>query len=281
MKPQADISVLSGNYNNAPYLDDFFQSIINSSLQPKELIFIDDGSPDNSLEMVEKYKHLPYLKLIALEENIGRSASLNEGKKHCTATYTLLIDPDDILMPDRIEKQYRFMKNHPEIDVCGGNVEYFNGQTGEKLNESRFPEKNIYETFKKGENGVLQPTVIIKTEIYQKYDYKNLVPGQDYDLFARMAKDGYRFANLPDVLNRMRVHPGSAVSNMTYKSLSKIFDSRDEIFGTQSPQLKKYFYYLHLKYYRQSMLAESKAKKYFFMALAAAAYPVKILKRLR
>jgi glycosyltransferase involved in cell wall biosynthesis len=280
MKPQVNVSVLAGNYNNADYLDDFFQSIIDSNTWPEELIFVDDGSTDNSLELIEKYSHLPFLKLIALGENIGRSASLNEGKKHCRAKYTLLIDPDDILFPDRIEKQFQYMEKHPNTDACGGNVLYFNGQTGEALNESRFPTENIYESYRKGENGMLQPTVIIKTKLYRRYEYKEMVPGQDYDLFARMAKDGYQFANLPDVLNRMRVHPGSAVSNMNYAGISRIFDSRDDIFGTKTSTIKKYFYYQHLKNYRKAMLANNKLQKYFYLGLAAAAYPAKILKRL-
>lgn len=279
-KPVADVSLLAGNYNNEPFLDDFFQSIIQSKVQPKEIIFVDDGSSDQSLKVIGKYTHLPGFKLITFPENKGRSAALNAGKAKCTAKYTLLIDPDDIMLPDRIEKQFRFMENHPETDACGGNVLYFNSQTGEALNESRFPTQNIYESYRKGENGMLQPTVIIKTDLYQKYAYKEMVPGQDYDLFARMAKDGYQFANLPDVLNRMRVHPTSAVSKMNYAGISRIFDSRDAVFGTKTNFLKKYFYYQHLKNYRKAMLADNSLEKYFYLGMAAAAYPAKILKRL-
>lgn len=280
MKEIIDISVFATNYNNAPYLEVFMQSILQATVEPKEIIFVDDGSTDSSLYIMKQYHNLTNLKIISFDKNQGRSAALNEGKKYCTGKYTLLIDPDDIMLPNRMEMQWMYMEKHPEIDVLGGNVQYFNGKTGGNLNQSNFSEKDVLNVYKRGENGVLQPTVIIKTALYQQYEYVEMVPGQDYELFARMAKHGYRFANLPDVLNRMRVHPASAVSNMTYKSLSKIFDCRDRIFNTRTSVLKKYLYYSHLKFYRKGMLAHRIFGKFFYLALAAVCQPRKILTRL-
>ncbi len=280
MKKTVNISVFATNYNNGAYLDDFMESILNSTIQPQEIIFVDDGSRDNSLQVMEKYKHLPHLKIITFEKNRGRSTALNEGKKHCSGKYTMLIDPDDIMLPDRIEKQWNFMEKHPEIDVLGANVQYFKSGCGQKLNTSKFSDKNIPATYKKGENGVLQPTVIIKTTLYKQYNYIEMVPGQDYQLFARMSIQGARFANLPDIVNLMRVHENSAVSNITYESLSKIFNCRDHIFNTQTSRFRKYMYYRYLKMYRKAMLTDNRLKKYGFMLIAVALQPGKLLKRL-
>lgn len=280
MRKIVDVSVLATNFNNGKFLDDFFQSILSSTVMPKEIIFVDDGSTDNSIEILQNYENIKFLKTIIFEKNQGRAAALNAGKQACSAKYTLIIDPDDIMLPNRIEKQLNFMELNPKIDVSGGNVEYFNDENGQILNVSNFPQKSFLQIFKNGENAVLQPTVIIKTEIFNKYNYKQIVPGQDYELFARIANDGYKFANLPDVLNKMRVHPKSAVSNMSLASIRDIFKQRDLIFGTKTSNLKSFAYYQHLKYYRKGMLSKNNLIKYYFYFWAIFFNPKKLLKRI-
>lgn len=280
MKPIVDVSVLATNYNNGAFLYDFFQSILSSTVSPKELIFVDDGSTDDSLNIIKKYNSYKFIKVIIFEKNKGRAAALNAGKDACTAKYTLIIDPDDILMPDRIEKQYNFMEQNTNIDVLGGNVEYFNSENKKVLNTSNFTQTNFLEIFKNGENAVLQPTVIIKTAVFKKYKYKQIVPGQDYELFARIILDGYKFANLPDVLNKMRVHPNSAVSSMKISSIQNIFKQRDIIFNTKTSKLKSFIYYHHLNNYRKGMLSNNIIKKYCFYFLSALLNPSKIIKRI-
>ncbi len=282
MKKTVNISILATNFNNGKFLSDFFDSIINSTVHPKEIIFVDDGSTDNSLEIIEKYKVLKNLQLIYFKKNKGRAAALNAGKSKCSSKYILIIDPDDILLPERIEIQYNFMGNNSDIDILGGNVIYFNSETGEKLNTSNFPTSNsdIFRTFEKGENGVLQPTIICKTELLKKYDYKQIVPGQDYELFARIAKDGYKFASLQEPINRMRVHTYSVVSNVKLQSFINLFSYRDKIFGTKTSKIKIRFYFWHIKYYRKSMFAKNPISKYFNLLLSAFAYPQKIFKRI-
>jgi len=283
MKQTVDISILATNFNNGNFLSDFFDSIINSTVVPKEIIFVDDGSTDNSLQIVEKYNFLENLEVIDFKENRGRAAALNTGKSKCNSKYILIIDPDDILLPERIEIQYNFMKKNPDIDVLGGNAIYFNSETGEKLNISNFPTSNldIFKTFYKGENGVLQPTVICKTELLKKYDYKQIVPGQDYELFGRIAKDGYKFASLKKPINKMRVHTNSVVSNIKLQSFINLFSHRDKIFGTKTSKIKILFYFWHIKYYRKSMFAKNSIAKYFNLLLSVLAYPQKMFKRLQ
>ena len=112
MSKIVDISILCANYNNANYLDEFFNSIINSTYSVKEIIIVDDCSTDNSCEIIENYsKILDNIILIKLDKNVGFANALNEGIKYVTAKYILRIDPDDVLASDRIEKQYDFLFN--------------------------------------------------------------------------------------------------------------------------------------------------------------------------
>lgn len=283
MKRKVDVSVLATNYNNGKYLKEFFESIINSTVEPKEIIIVDDGSTDNSTEIIKQYKELTNIKLFEFDKNKGRAAALNYGKKRCQCKYTLIIDPDDIVLQNRIEKQYFFMENNPKIDILGGNVTYFNSETGKRLYNSNFPitHKNIYKTFIKGENGVLQPTVIAKTEVLQNADYIQIAPGQDYVFFAGLAKKGYRFAALKEPVNLMRIHLRSVVSNINRGSIKNIFLHRDKIFNTKTSSIRIYFYYNYLFFYRKSMLNNQKGLKYLYLFLSIIFNPKKLIKRLK
>lgn len=283
MKKKVDVSLLVTNYNNGKYLEEFFESVINSTVQPAEIIFVDDGSSDNSISEINKFQNkLSNLNLIIFEKNKGRAEALNIGKSACESKYILIIDPDDILLPKRIEKQFNFMENNPEIDVLGANVEYFLEDISNPLNLSNFPisDLEIKKTYKNGENGLLQPTIIIKAEILKKYDYKNIRPGQDYELFARIAKDGYIFGGLKEPVNKMRVHKKSAVSTAKFSAFKQIFAERDKIFGTKTSIFKIKTYFWHIKFYRLSMFETNKLKKIAYIFIASIAYPSKIFKRI-
>ena len=100
---------------------------------------VNDGSVDRSLEVIATYLHLPFVQLIDLPENKGFAHALNTGIEAATGKYIARIDPDDLMMPYRLEKQYNFLEQHPDIDVIGGNVLYFHGDTGKPLLRSNFP----------------------------------------------------------------------------------------------------------------------------------------------
>ena len=281
-KKNIDVSILATNYNNGKYLADFFNSIINSTVKPKEIIFIDDGSTDNSLEIINKYTEISELKIFKFEKNKGRAAALNFGKEKCTSKYTLFIDPDDILFPERIEIQYNYMQNNPKIDILGGNVSYFNSETGKILNKSNFPlqHSEIYATYYKGENGILQPTAFVRTSILKKYTYEEYFPVEDYDFFAKIIKDGYKFSGLEQVVNKMRIHISSGVSNIRKATFITNFNNRDKIFSTKTSKIKINLYFWHIKYYRKSMFSKNVLSKYFNLFLSILTYPQKIIKRI-
>jgi glycosyltransferase involved in cell wall biosynthesis len=281
----ADVSIICANYNNGRYLEEFVQSVANSSMLPLELLVIDDGSSDNSIELLEQMIEFTWLKVIRFEQNKGFARALNAGLDVARGKYIMRADPDDILHPKRIEKQFQYLEAHPEIDVLGCNVVYFNGKTQAVINKSSFPLTNqaIHKAYRKGEHGIQHPTAFIRSGVYKKYRYvPDVFPSEDYQLFASMAKVGHRFANLPDLLYKMRVHPASSTSNTTLKSLQQTFKFRDEIFGTKTSKLKVYSYYLFIKNYRSYQLhSGGGAAKYYYLAIAIMAYPAKIFKRIR
>lgn len=278
-----DVSIVCANYNNGKYLEEFLESVLNSSVWPKELVMVNDGSTDNSLEILSKF-NLEFLKVINLEENVGFGNALNFGIKEATAAYILRVDPDDILEPSRIEKQYQFLSKNPSLDLTGSNVIYFNETIGNKVGTSNFPESynHIYKRYKNGEHGLLHGTVMVKSLLFKKYSYKQQnVPAEDYDIFARMINDGAHARSISENLTFVRIHQNSVSNALPFSTIKKTYELRDEIFKTKTLFLNVVINYLSLKYYRRYYFETNQIKKLWFLALSSIFRPDKAIKKLR
>ena len=279
----ADVSIIAANYNNGQYLEEFVRSVSHSEVLPKELIIVDDGSTDNSIKLLEGFKDVGFLKVIKFEKNRGFCHALNEGIKIASGKYILRIDPDDIILPNRIATQFDFLEQNKDVDVVGSNVVYFNDETGKELLTSNFPigHKQIAETYKRGEHGVQHPTTMIRAVVMKKYKYvqKNF-RAEDYEIFAKMINDGHRFANIQKPLNKMRVHGNSVSSGIKLEVIKLTFRLRDEIFKTSTSDLQILFYYWHILNYKKFLIAKNPLAKFVFLTSSAFCYPSKFIKRL-
>lgn len=283
-KPTYDLSIISANYNNGRYLSTFIRSIIDSPVWPAELILVNDGSTDQSIEILAGFKDVTFLHVIDLKQNIGLSAALNLALEAATGKYIMRADPDDIFLPQRIPLQIAYLEAHPDIDILGSNVEYFSDLDGRILNTSHFPLDHdaIVDRYRRGKHGLQHPTVCIKGDVYRQFRYTpGLAPTEDYDLFSRMALAGYRFANLPQPLYRMRVHTGSSTSNITFHQISQTFDYRDLLWGTHTSRLQRWRYFKHIQHYRKFQLATDYPARILHLLLATAFYPSKLINRLK
>lgn len=205
-------SVLLPNYNNASFLKEAIDSVLNQSFTDFELVIIDDGSTDNSIEIIKSYADSRVI-LIEKEKNSGIVDSLNLGLKHCNKKYILRMDGDDISVPDRFEKLVTFMEKHPQIGVCSSSLQLFGA-----LNEVR----NVDRGSKRLKAGMIHGTTvphapcIMRTSILKENNiqYRNDHPHmEDYDLFFRM-KNITNFENLKDILYLYRI----TGSNVTVKN---------------------------------------------------------------
>lgn len=131
------VSVIMANYNTPEeYLRPAIESILSQTYENFELIIIDDGSDNDSLEVIESYND-ERIVLIQNEHNIGISKSRNKGLHICKGEYMAVMDSDDICLPRRFEEQVEYLKNNKNVIVCGTFVECI----GEW--EKRFSSKTI------------------------------------------------------------------------------------------------------------------------------------------
>ena len=91
------VSVILPIYNVAPYLDEAFQSILSQTLHDIEIIAVNDGSTDNSQEIIENYKQQDPRIISFTQENKGQSAARNLALQHATGKYIYIMDSDDVL----------------------------------------------------------------------------------------------------------------------------------------------------------------------------------------
>ena len=107
------VSVILPIYNVAPYLDETFQSIIDQSLPDIEIIAVNDGSTDNSEEIIRKWQQQDSRIVLLSQENKGQSAARNLALRHATGQYIYMMDSDDKLTsPDALQTCYDYAERN-------------------------------------------------------------------------------------------------------------------------------------------------------------------------
>lgn len=205
-------SVLISVYSkeNPEYLKQALESVINQTLMPSEIVVIEDGTIPLELEEVilsflNQYPDI--FNIIRFEKNRGLDKVLADGIKLCKYNIIARMDSDDISRSDRFEKQIKFLKEHPDIDVVGSWVSEFDTNPDNIYAQRQVPleHEKIYK-FAQFRCPMNHPSVMYKKEAVINADnYHNwgVVTG-DYELWGRMLNKGYKFANIPENLVNLR-----------------------------------------------------------------------------
>jgi len=174
-------------------------SILNQHYQNWELILIDDGSQDRTLEIARSVKD-SRIRVIDGERNCQLPARLNQAVELSTGSYFARMDGDDVSYPDRLRLQVRYLQAHPEVDLLGGGVVVFRGE-GEAYGK-RSP-RTTHESICArpwASIGMVHPTWMGKIEWFRSNRYRpDALRMEDADLLFRTHPLS-RFANLPDIL---------------------------------------------------------------------------------
>jgi len=211
--PNPPISVIMSVYNGEEYLAEAMDSILNQTLGDFEFVIIDDGSKDRSIEIVQEYAKRDSRIVFEARENAGLPAALNYAARKSKGKYLARMDPDDISMPDRFEKQFAFMEAHPEVACVGSRVTLIEPFGVPYLNTDHpLTHEEIDRDMLKGIGwSIVHPVAFMRKESLEKAGWYNesYRTSQDFELWLRMAEIG-RMANLPEHLLQYRQHLGSA-----------------------------------------------------------------------
>jgi len=201
------VSIIMSVYNGDKYLDRCVKSILNQSYPYFEYIIVDDGSNDNTRNILESINDSRVN--IIHQENIGLTASLNKAMLLSKGEYIARQDADDISLPDRLEKQVEFLENHKDYVLIGSDS-YLINEANEQIGIYKLPKTDTEIRWTMlFRNPFCHSTVMIRADILRSKNItynEYLKTAQDYDLWSRIIKFG-KTENMENALGEYRVHP--------------------------------------------------------------------------
>jgi len=220
--PVPKVSILLPVYNVSAYLGEAIRSILQQSLTDFELIILNDGSTDQTENVVLSFSD-DRIRYIKNEQNSGLIYTLNKGIDLATAEWIARMDGDDIADHQRIEKQWQYIQANPGIKVVATRVSLID-ERGEpngrwKEDESEVTPKQIRDFLPKN-NCIAHPSIMINTELIKKYRYDpRQLHTEDYDLWLRLSADGIEIYKVDEPLLLHRIH----TSSVTRKDQENVF----------------------------------------------------------
>jgi len=210
----------------ARMLQEAWQSILDQTVQGWELVLVDDGSRNpETLALLDRIAQDKRVRLIR-QEPLGLSAALNRGLQEASCELVARMDADDIMRPDRQEKQLQYMYDHQDVDILGAQIEIFEDQTGRVVGRTHHPKNvqwaNVQQELRKRRLPWVtnHPTVMYRrSKILALGGYdETLTYTEDADLWLRALAGGLRLDNLPEVLLRYRRHRGQQTQRPEHRN---------------------------------------------------------------
>lgn len=202
------ISLLIPCYNASNWISDAVTSICVQTHKNLEILIYDDGSTDGSEQIVDSLA-ADDSRIIPLGESTNRGIvhALNTMLHKASGDYIARMDADDISLPQRLERQLKFLEEQ-KVDLCGTWFQEFGGGIPRRVRWHTSSQALMAAML--FQNTICHPTIMARREVFEQFQYRseyNLA--EDYDLFVR-ALSRFKLANMPEVLLRYRRHPQQA-----------------------------------------------------------------------
>lgn len=192
------------------------------TLKPTEIILVEDGPLTPELDTViaqwqEKLANI--LRVKKLDKNLGTGKAKNIGLQECTYDIICIVDTDDIYVPERFEKQIEFLKHNPDISIIGGQILEFveDIHTPKGMRKVPLSNEELKEYAKKQSPFNNTTITYRKSHILEVGGYQHHLWMEDYNLFLRVIAQGYKIANLPEVLVYARIDNGMHARRKGYQ----------------------------------------------------------------
>ena len=201
-----DFSVLMSVYKSekAEYLVQALDSILNQTVAPSEIVIVEDGKlTDELYEVLSQYEQkYTIIKRIPFAVNRGLGLALHDGVLACSNEIIARMDTDDIALPMRFEKQLEYLEKNPQISLLGTGIEEFSSDPECPDSKTILPAKHEdIVKFSKKRNPFRHMTVMFKkSAVLNSGNYRDFLWFEDYDLWVRIIANGYKCANIPEVL---------------------------------------------------------------------------------
>jgi len=269
------VTVIIPTYNCARYLPEAIDSVLNQTYKDFEIIVVDDGSKDNTQEIVSQYiEKYPNKIIYFYQNNQGPAEARNKGIKEAKGQYLAFLDSDDTWFPEKLVKQIRILNDNPGIDLvyASGLTIDINGNILGKKPE--VPVRNVYDFLRDGR--IPNMTVVIRKKCLEEVGLfdPTLKVGEDTDLWIRICSK-FNCYYIDDPLAFFKKHDFNISTNLEnmhkghiviYRKMKKL-----EVFKDKSKTLwnmiSKEQYLLGKFYFDKKLYLKS--VKYLFKALSS------------
>lgn len=205
------ISIITPSYNSEKFISKTIESVLSQTYTNWEMIIVDDCSPDNSNEIIEEYcKKDSRVKLIKLEKNSGPARARNTAIKEAKGRYIAFLDADDLWLPDKLEKQIKFMnENNLSFTYSAYKlIDEEDNDLGVFIPREELTYEDILKT-----NDIGCLTAIYDTEKLGKVYMPNILKRQDYGLWLKILKEIKETKGIVEPLAIYRIRKNSVSSN--------------------------------------------------------------------
>lgn len=202
------VSVNMTAYNVEKYIAESIESILMQTYQNWELIIINDGSSDNTLQIAQNYaQNDKRIKVYDNVQNEGIVYSRNRAVHYSQGKYIAVLDSDDIALSQRLTKQVQFLEHNPDYGLVGSNAFIINSN-GETIGKAELQAQDIFfQSILLINNFFVHSSVTMHTNLAKTFLYKPLIkgcsPGEEYQLFVNIAKHT-KLTNLNEFLVKYR-----------------------------------------------------------------------------
>jgi len=190
------VSVVIPTFNRAAFLEEALRTVHLQTLRVAEIVVVDDGSTDNTREVVQSMPGVRYI----YQQNAGPAAARNRGIREANGDLIAFLDSDDLWVPEKTAIQVEFLSSHQRVDICFGLMANFEGDPS--LAEPEIKDQDVYQALRDGAadvkdifslflrwNAVPTPAVVMRKNCFQRSGYfpENMRQAEDYALWLRAA----------------------------------------------------------------------------------------------
>lgn len=223
--PRPKISIIIPSYNRAEYVSATLDSILAQTYKDFEIVFIDDGSTDDTEKILQKYVSKDYRVKYFKQLNSERAIARTYGMGLAMGDYICLVDSDDIWYPNKLEVQLKVMEADPKIILSYASVNRIDMQGNRTMTAARQHEGYtgwvFFELLKR--NFIPSVTPMFRKEVLKKVKDQNtnFIPYEDWDFWLRLSREG-KFYHIITPLGDYRLHPGQSVQNVNAERIEKV-----------------------------------------------------------
>ncbi|MBR3602241.1 MAG: glycosyltransferase [Lachnospiraceae bacterium] len=236
MSNNPKVSIMFPSYNHGEFVAEAIQSVLNQTFDDYEVIFSDDASTDNTMEIVKKYADDRFV-INQFTSNQGANINTKYIYSKCKGRYLALCNSDDVWMPEHLEKGVDYLDSHPECGAVFSWAETIdeNGRTIEKCcdafrKENRTKEEWVKYLFMNG-NCLCHPSVVIRKSVYEEIGFYNLGMRQlpDFYLWTKLVKK-YEIHIFTETLVKHRRHINTLINTSAPIAENSIRDINESIY---------------------------------------------------